>query len=118
MRLDDARAGTFGPNDGLADPNGVVMGYIGAASRLGNQSYSNVDVTGIRVTGGKVQGVETSQGFLSTPLVVNAAGPWLAKLGRMAGVEIPLTALRRQMLVTTALPRLPVSMRTSIPNGN
>jgi sarcosine oxidase subunit beta len=107
MRLDDVRAGTFGPNDGLADPSGVVMGYIGAASRLGCKSYSSVDVTGIRVTGGKVQGVETSQGFLSTPLVVNAAGPWLAKLGRMAGVEIPLTPVRRQMLVTTALPQLP-----------
>jgi sarcosine oxidase subunit beta len=59
------------------------------------------------VAGGRVQGVETNQGFLSTPLVVNAAGPWLAKLGSMAGVEIPLTALRRQMLVTTALPQLP-----------
>lgn len=107
MRLDDVRAGTFGPDDGLVDPNSVVMGYIGAASRLGDKSYSNVDVTGIRVAGGRVQGVETNQGFLPTPLVVNAAGPWLAKLGRMAGVEIPLTALRRQMLVTTALPQLP-----------
>jgi len=39
--------------------------------------------------------------------VINTAGPWSAQIGKMAGVEIPITPLRRQMLTTTPLPDLP-----------
>ena len=34
MRFEDALAGTFHPDDGLADPNSVVMGYIQRARQL------------------------------------------------------------------------------------
>jgi sarcosine oxidase subunit beta len=107
MRFEDALAGTFNPNDGLVDPNSVVMGYVSAAQKLGARALNNVEVTGIQVTGGKVSGVETDRGVLATPVVVNAAGPWAGVLGRMAGIEIPITPVRRQMLTTTALPELP-----------
>jgi len=44
---------------------------------------------------------------VSTPLVVNAAGPWAGVIGQMAGVPIPITPLRVQWLTTTPLPELP-----------
>ena len=107
MRLEDALAGTFHGKDGLVDPNSVVMGYINAAGRMGAQALAGVDVTGIQVESGKVHGVQTAQGFIRTPMVINAAGPWAGLVGQMAGVELPITPLRRQMLTTTPLPEIP-----------
>jgi sarcosine oxidase, subunit beta len=108
MRFEDALAGTFNPKDGLVDPNSVVMGYISAAQKLGGRAYSEIEVTGFEVTGGRIQGVRTNQGVIDTPVVVNASGPWVGVVGEMAGVEIPITSIRRQIFTTTPLPDLPV----------
>ncbi len=104
MRFEDALAGSFNPGEGLVDPNGVVMGYVGAAQRLGVQFLNHVEVTGIQVEAGKVVAVQTSQGVISTPVVVNAAGPWAGEVGKLAGVDIPIIPLRRQIMTTTPLP--------------
>lgn len=108
MSLEDVLAGTFHAKDGLVDPNGVVMGYIGRAQHLGVTALTGVEVTGIQVRSGRVAGVETSCGVVATPAVVNAAGPWAGIIGQMAGVDIPITPIRRQMLTTTPLPQLPL----------
>jgi len=100
-------AGTFHQGDGLADPSSVVQGYAKAASRLGVTLLTNVEVTGIEVGAGKVCGVNTSQGKVKTGAVVNAAGPWAAVVGAMAGVEIPVQPVRRQIVVTTPVSGLP-----------
>jgi sarcosine oxidase subunit beta len=107
MRFDDALAGTFNPKDGLVDPNSVVMGYIGAAQRMGVKALTSVEVTGLMVESGRLIGVQTSLGWVASPLVVNAAGPWAGLIARMVGVTVPLEPLRRQMLTTTPLPELP-----------
>ena len=103
----DALAGTFYAPDGLADPNSVVMAYISAARRLGATCLTGVDVHGVQTGGGRVTGVETSAGVVATGAVVNAAGPWSARLGALAGVPVPVEPLRRQWLTTTPLPELP-----------
>jgi sarcosine oxidase subunit beta len=108
MRLEDARAGTFYGRDGLVDPNSVVMGYLNAASRLGTKALTGIEVTGIRTSGDKVTGVETSSGSIATPLILDAAGPWAAEIAKMAGVRVPIQPVRRQMFTTTPLPELPV----------
>jgi sarcosine oxidase, subunit beta len=107
MRLGDVLGATFNDQEGVVDPNGVVMGYVQGARRLGCRCLGGVEVQDIQVQGGRVCGVVTSQGTISTPVVVNAAGPWAGLVGRMAGVDIPITPLRRQWLTTTALPELP-----------
>jgi len=106
FNFEDAIAATFNQKDGLVDPNSVVGGYIGAASKLGGSAFNNVEVTGIKVENGRVSGVETNKGFIAAPLVVNAAGPWAGLVGEMAGVKIPITSLRRQMFTTTPLPEI------------
>ncbi len=107
MRFEDALAGTFYHKDGLVDPNSVVMGYIQAAQRLGVRAFTETEVRGLLIKNGRIQGVETSQGSIATSIVVNAAGPWAAEIGKMAGVEIPITPLRRQWFTTTPLPEIP-----------
>jgi sarcosine oxidase, subunit beta len=107
MRFDDAIAGTFNQKDGIVDPNSVVMGYVNAAQKMGVKAVNKAEVTGIRVSGDKVEGVETSRGFIQTRLIVNAAGPWAGLIGQMAGVQIPIVPLRRQMFTTTPLKEVP-----------
>lgn len=107
MRLEDVLAGTFHQKDGLVDPNGVVMGYINAAQRLGVKAFNDVEVTAIETSQGKINRVITNRGVVSTSLVVNAAGPWSALIGAMVGLDLPILPIRRQMLVTTPIPEIP-----------
>lgn len=108
MKFDDALAGTFHQKDGIVDPNGVVMGYISAAQRLGAGAFTGVAVTGVRTRGGRVEAVETSHGAIRTRAVLNAAGPWAASVAEMAGVHLPIQPIRRQMFTTTRLPEVPL----------
>lgn len=107
MKFDNAVAGTFNQKDGTVDPNGVVMGYINAAQKMGVQAISDVEVIGITVSSGNVEEVQTSLGGIKTRTVLNVAGPWSSQIGRMAGVEIPVTPLRRQMFTTNPLKEVP-----------
>ncbi len=107
MSFEDALAGTFHAKDGLVDPNSVVMGYIRCATRSGVKAFTDVTVIGIEVVDGKVAAVVTDKGKIATPVVVNAAGPWAGQIGKLAGLDIPITPLRRQMLTTTPLPGIP-----------
>jgi sarcosine oxidase subunit beta len=40
-------------------------------------------------------------------MVLNAAGPWAGQIGKMAGVDIPIIPIRRQMFTTNALKEIP-----------
>ncbi|MSP11474.1 MAG: FAD-binding oxidoreductase [Chloroflexi bacterium] len=99
-------AGTFYQRDGLCNPNSVVQGYARQATRLGVKVLTGVEVRGISVRHGMIQSVQTSQGWIDTPVVVNAAGPWSALVGQMAGVDIPMVPIRRQISVTGPIPGL------------
>jgi glycine/D-amino acid oxidase-like deaminating enzyme len=107
VRTDDVLAGTFYGHDGLCDPNSVVAGYVSAARRSGARLVSDVEVTGFEVRGSRAVAVHTSAGRIATDVVVNAAGPQAALVGRMLGLDLPIWPLRRQMLVTTPLPEVP-----------
>jgi sarcosine oxidase subunit beta len=55
----------------------------------------------------RISGVMTTRGFVSTRIVVNAAGPWAAEVARMAGTELPVEPLRRQLVTTEPFDGLP-----------
>src|SRR3990170_8177882 len=107
MQLPDALAGTYHALDGLADPNSVVMGYVQRARQLGATVLSEARVSGVEVDGGRVRAVVANGQRIACEHVINAAGPWAGQLGEMAGVDIPITPVRRQMVTTTPLPELP-----------
>ncbi|MGZ7065339.1 MAG: NAD(P)/FAD-dependent oxidoreductase [Candidatus Aminicenantales bacterium] len=107
MRWDDALAGVWGPDDGLADPGSVVQGYVAAGSRAGARFFGNAEVSAIRTAGGRVESVLTSAGEVATRRVVIAAGAWSGQVGRLAGADIPIVPSRRQIMVTAATPEIP-----------
>ncbi|MED5240699.1 MAG: FAD-binding oxidoreductase [SAR324 cluster bacterium] len=103
----DAIGGTFNPDDGLADPNSIVMGYIKAARRQGAICLTDCTVIDFELENNKVRKVRTSLGSVETETVVNACGPWSTFLGNVIDLEIPVSPLRRQWFVTEKVPELP-----------
>jgi sarcosine oxidase subunit beta len=107
MQLADVLGGTYHRRDGLADPNSVVMGYVQRARQLGATLLTEAPVTGVEVHDGRVTAALVNGARIECEHLVNAAGPWAGELGRMAGVEVPILPIRRQMVTTTPLPELP-----------
>jgi sarcosine oxidase, subunit beta len=99
LLTDDVAGATFCNRDGICDPNGVTMGFASAARQAGVQVRRDCEVTGIRVDGGRVTGVDTPQGALHSRVVVNATGAWAAGIGAMAGVSLPIAPLRRHIFI-------------------
>lgn len=100
LNVIDIRGGTFCAEDGYADPYLVATGFAQAARRLGVRIEEMTPVTAIRVQSERVTEVVTTRGNVQAPVVVNAAGPWAAQVGRMAAVELPVLPYRRQAFVT------------------
>lgn len=95
------KGATYCPADGVADPNGVTMGFARGAQAKGVEIVRDTEVTGIRLDRGRVAGVRTSRGNIATPLVVNAAGPWAKSIGRMLGIDVPVEPERRHIFIAS-----------------
>jgi sarcosine oxidase subunit beta len=100
LLVDDILAASYCGKDGVSDPGGATEGYRKNAVRLGARIETGREVTAVDLSGGRVRGVRTADGAIATPLVVNAAGPHAATVGRMAGVDVPVVPLRRCIWTT------------------
>ncbi|HJZ80637.1 MAG TPA: FAD-binding oxidoreductase [Pyrinomonadaceae bacterium] len=107
LRVDDILGGTFCPTDGFVDPHSVMMGFMLNAREKGVRLWLDTDVTGIEVENDRVKTVDTSRGPVATKVVVNAAGAWAAQVAQMAGAELPVEPLRRQLVPTEPFDQLP-----------
>jgi glycine/D-amino acid oxidase-like deaminating enzyme len=86
--------GAYEPEGGYCDPATASTAFSKAAQRQGAKVLTGVNVTGIQSEGGRVTGVETSEGFMPAGAVLVAAGPWSAALLRPLGVGSPITVAR------------------------
>ena len=105
LNADGVIAATFCQRDGVADPNGVTMGFAKAAQAAGVSVERDTEVTAIRVDSGRVAAVETTRGTIETRIVVNAAGPWARQIGRMVGprgIVVPVDPFRRHIFIAAA----------------
>ena len=111
LRTDDILGGSYCPTDGLIEPLSVMRGFMERAIQRGVRLWLETEVTAIEVERGGVKGVATTRGHISTRAVVNASGAWAAEVARLAGVEIPVVPLRRQLVAA----RLPDDLPTRLP---
>lgn len=105
LNTEGVRMATWCPDDASANPFLTTQAYAEAARRLGVSIELFTPARRILVDGGKVTGVETDRGTICSPLVVNAAGSHSVPLARTAGVELPISPYRREILVTEPLER-------------
>ena len=80
----------YEPDSGYADATLTTNSFIESAKRNGASLVQNCEVTAIHTTGGKVTGVSTTKGDFSSPIVINAAGPWARQVASLAGIDVPL----------------------------
>ena len=92
LHVDDLLGATFCLDDGLGDPDGVTQAYVAQARRLGAAFRFAEPATGLVMEGDRVTGVRTAAGTISTPVVVNAAGPHAREVAGWAGVDLPRLA--------------------------
>jgi len=98
--------GTFCAEDGYLTPPRNVTAYAVALAISGVTLAERTSFTGLVTGGGRVTGVETSRGRISSPLVVLTGGPELAEVGGLAGLRIPAGGVRHQVAVTQPHPDL------------
>ncbi|MET0930814.1 MAG: FAD-binding oxidoreductase [Aeromicrobium sp.] len=106
ISTDGLLAAAFGPLDGHCTPESVVLGYAGAARRAGATLVRGTTVEEILHDDGTIRGVRTDRGDTATDTVICTAGPWSQAVGAMVGVDLPVTPIRRQILITEAMPGL------------
>ncbi|WP_405064031.1 FAD-binding oxidoreductase [Kribbella sp. NBC_01505] len=114
LAADGLAGACFSPADGHCTPESVVLGYATAARRLGATLLTGCDVLSIDVIGNNISTVRTSLGSVRTSTVICAAGAWSAALAEPLGLNLPVTPLRRQIVVTEAIPDLPPNMPMTI----
>lgn len=91
---DDFTVAAYEPESGYADPTASTASLLEAARRKGARLMQDTRVQAIRTQAGKVVGVDTDRESIDAPIVVNAAGAWAAEVGKLAGVDLPVTTWR------------------------
>ncbi|HEX9269557.1 MAG TPA: FAD-binding oxidoreductase [Candidatus Limnocylindria bacterium] len=109
LRVDDLTGATYSAEDAVAGPNEATQAYARRARDAGVEVREGVTVTGITTSSGRVRGVETSSGPIAAGMVVNAAGPWAGQVGKLAGIEVPVTPYRRTTFVSEPFDGLPAT---------
>lgn len=89
----------YEPESGYVDAIQATTSMIEAAQRAGATIHEGVEVTAISTSGGRVAGIATSDGARSADLVVCAAGPWSTALMDTAGIGIPVSTTRVQIII-------------------
>jgi 4-methylaminobutanoate oxidase (formaldehyde-forming) len=108
MRTDDLIEACWCPTDGHLQPSELAVAYHKVGKAHGVDYQTNCPVTGVLLDGGKVTGVQTSQGDFHAPIIVNAAGPWSYLIADLAGTILPTAALGHVYLTTQPDPDHPV----------
>jgi sarcosine oxidase subunit beta len=114
LEVGDVLAAAFSPEDGYATPEAVVQGYASGARALGAHLATGCEAYTIDVRGGEIAAVVTSGGTIRTGTVICAAGAWSGAVGELAGVELPVTALRREVMFTEPMCDLPERLPLTI----
>lgn len=87
----------------IARHDAVAWGYGRGADQRGVEIHQQTEVTGIRVEGQKVIGVDTSQGFIETENVLSAVAGFTPRITAMVDLRTPLVIQPLQACVTEPL---------------
>ncbi len=90
----------YHPPGGTIRHDAVNWGYARAADALGVQIHQNTEVLGIDVQDGRVRGVRTNVGAVSSPVVINCTAGWSSLVSQLAGVRLPISTHPLQAAVT------------------
>ena len=105
MSGDGLLGGMWADREGYIDTTGTVHAYAGAAKKNGASVFEHTKVEELIQTADGWQ-VVTDKGTITCEHVVNAGGLWAKQVGRMAGIELPVSPLKHHYLISDTIPAL------------
>lgn len=118
LHSDDILGGSFCCTDGFVDPYSAMVGFTTAAAAGGARFWKAAEVRAIERDEEGISAVQTTRGNVSTRTVVNAAGPWAAEVGKLVGIDIPITPTKRMLVPTEPFSDFPHSAPMIIDMSN
>jgi dimethylglycine dehydrogenase len=106
LNTDGLLGGLYAAREGHIDPSGVVHAYAKAARMRGAEIVEHNRVLELHHRPDGHWNVVTQQGTVVAEHVVNAAGLWAKQVGRMAGVDLPVSPMEHHYLVTETIPEI------------
>lgn len=100
MNVDDLVGASWLPTDGQANPSDITQSLAKGARMHGAKIVENVRVIGFEMKDGRITAVKTTLGDVACEKVVNCAGQWARQVGAMAGINVPLQAVKHQYIIT------------------
>jgi glycine/D-amino acid oxidase-like deaminating enzyme len=105
--IDDDQVAAYEPLSGYADPTASATSMMAAAVGRGARLVQGCAVTGVRVAGDRVVGVDSSRGAFDAPIVVDAAGAWAGRVAASVGLEVPVSVWRHDVAYVQRPPDIP-----------
>ncbi len=105
MSTDGVLGAMWADREGYVDTTGTVRAYAAAAKKHGAEVYEHTKVEDLEATADGWN-VITDKGVIRAEHVVNAAGLWAKRVGRMAGIELPVSPLKHHYLISDTIPLL------------
>lgn len=100
INTSDIIGSTFCQKDGFTDPYEVAQGFVRASRKMGAIIKEKTPVIAIETQNNQVKALKTDKDIISTPIIINAAGPWCGEIGKLAGLNLPVEPYRRQIFTS------------------
>lgn len=112
MDISDCLGAAFLPTDGQVNPSDLTQAFAKGARAMGVQIIEECPVTGFSIQQNEIRSVKTDKGSIRSDIVVNCAGQWAKEVGRFAHVDIPMTSVQHQYLITEPIADIPNTLPT------
>lgn len=114
INTEELIGGVFCPTDGFIRPLALLHGYLHRAQQLGVEVSFGTPCVGFELRNDRITAVRTPSATIGVERVVNAAGAWAAIIADYAGIDLPVSPLRRQVAITEPCTLLPETMPMTI----
>ncbi len=106
INIEGIIGGMWADREGYVDTTGTVWAYAKAAKKLGSEIIENNKVVELFQNSDSTWKVITEKGNIKAEHVINAAGLWAKQVGKMVGLDLPVSPLKHHYLVTESIPFL------------
>ena len=114
INVDGVLGGMWADREGYVDTTGTVWAYAGAAKKRGATVIEHNRVLELKQRRDSSWDVVTEAGTINAEHVVNAGGLWAKQVGRMVGLDLPLSPLEHHYLLTETIPEI-AALKTELP---
>ena len=109
INVDGVLGGMWADREGYVDTTGTVWAYAGAAKKRGATVIEHNRVLELKQRPDSSWDLLTEAGVINAEHVVNAGGLWAKQVGRMVGLDLPLSPLEHHYLLTETIPEIAAS---------